>query len=161
MRTEKSQEMNAMRLTRNEHHRKLRAPIRDISYWLVNADVFRFLPPSLPCLGSEDSSTLRPSYLRCFPRLPAASHDYLLPPTTTCSLPRLPAPSHDYLLPPTTTCSPPRLPAPSHDYLLPPTTTCSPPRLPAPSHDYLPPSTTHSIVGLTTTFINIRAGGSI
>ena len=35
------------------------------------------------------------------------SHDYLLPPTTTCSLPRLPAPSHDYLPPSTTTCCQP------------------------------------------------------
>jgi hypothetical protein len=43
----------------------------------------------LPCLGSEDS----------LPRLPAPSHDYLLPPMTTCSLPRLPAAFHDYLLP--------------------------------------------------------------
>src|SRR5271168_1818174 len=65
--------------------------------------------------------------LSCLPRLPAASHDYLLPPTTTCCLPRLPAASHDYLLPPTTTCCLSRLPAASHDYLLPPTTTCLPP----------------------------------
>jgi hypothetical protein len=35
-RTEKSQEMKAMRLTRNEHHRKLRVFIGDISDWLVN-----------------------------------------------------------------------------------------------------------------------------
>jgi hypothetical protein len=47
-RTEKSQEMKAMRLTRNEHHRKLRAPIRDVSDWLVNADVSDFChPPAL------------------------------------------------------------------------------------------------------------------
>jgi hypothetical protein len=58
--------MKAMRLTRNEHHRKLRAPIRDISYWLVNADVSDFCRP-------EDSSTLRTSTIT------AASHDYLLP----------------------------------------------------------------------------------
>jgi hypothetical protein len=37
--------MKAMRLTRNEHHRKLRVPIRDISDWLVNADVSDFCPP--------------------------------------------------------------------------------------------------------------------
>src|SRR5450755_3543858 len=60
-------------------------------------------------LGPEESFTF----------VPSASHDYLLPPTTTCCLPRLPAASHDYLLPPTTTCSLPRLPAASHDYLLP------------------------------------------
>jgi hypothetical protein len=28
--------MKAIRLTRNRHHRKLRAPIRDISDWLVS-----------------------------------------------------------------------------------------------------------------------------
>jgi hypothetical protein len=56
------------------------------------------------------------------PRLPAASHNYLLPPTTTCRLPRLPAASHDHLLPPTITRRLSRLPAASHDYLLPPTT---------------------------------------
>jgi hypothetical protein len=72
MRTEKSQEMKAMRFTRNEYHRKLRAPIRDISYWLVNADVSDFCRPLL-CLGPEDSSTLRTSTIT------AASHDYLLP----------------------------------------------------------------------------------
>src|SRR5271163_2315389 len=69
----------------------------------------------------------------CLPRLPAASHDYLLPPTTTCCLPRLPAASHDYLLPPMTTCCLPRLPAASHDYLLLPTTICCVPRLSAAS----------------------------
>ena len=59
-----------MRLTRKEHHRKLRVLIRDNSDWLVNADVSDFCrPPAV-------------SYL----------HDYLLPPT-------LPATSHDYLLP--------------------------------------------------------------
>src|SRR6266496_921931 len=31
--------------------------------------------------------------------VPAASHDYLLPPTTTCRLPQLLATSHNYLLP--------------------------------------------------------------
>jgi len=39
------------------------------------------------------------SYL---PRLPAASHDFLLSPTTFCCPPRLSAVPHDYLLPPTT-----------------------------------------------------------
>jgi hypothetical protein len=76
MRTEKSQEMKTMPLTWNEHHRKLRAPIRDISYWLVNA---------CRVFGSEDSSTLRTSTII------AAPHDYLPPPTTTYRLPRLPA----------------------------------------------------------------------
>jgi hypothetical protein len=42
--------MKAMRLTRNEHHRKLRAPIHDTSYWLVNADVSDFAAPLL-CLS--------------------------------------------------------------------------------------------------------------
>src|SRR5450755_3543857 len=65
-------------------------------------------------LGPEESFTF----------VPSASHDYLLPPTTTCCLPRLPAASHDYPLPLTTTCCLPRLPAPSHDYLPLPTTTC-------------------------------------
>jgi len=37
--------MEAMHLTRNEYHRKLRAPIRDISDWLVNADALRFYNP--------------------------------------------------------------------------------------------------------------------
>ena len=74
-RTEKSQEMWAMRLTRKGHHRKLRAPIRDISYWLMNA---------CRVFSSEDSSTLRTSTII------AASHDYLLPPTTTCCQPPVP-----------------------------------------------------------------------
>src|SRR2546430_2247231 len=86
--------MTAMRLTRNEYHRKLRAPIGDISDWFVNADVSDFLSP-LPCLGDvlgpEGSSTFRAS------RLPAASHDYLLPLTTICC-------PHEFLLSPTTTC---------------------------------------------------------
>jgi hypothetical protein len=86
MRTEKSQEIKAMRLTRNEHHRKLRAPIRDISYWLVNADVSDFCPPpgGGAYLGSEYSSTLRTSTIT------AASHDYLLPLTTTSCQPPVP-----------------------------------------------------------------------
>jgi len=86
-----------MRLTRNEHHRKLRALIRDISDWLVNADVSEFCRP-LPCLS--DVLQLNLPYL----------HDYLLPPTTTCCLPRL--------LPPMTTCYLPRLPAASHNCLV-------------------------------------------
>jgi hypothetical protein len=32
----------AMRLTRNEHYRKLRAPINDIFDWLMNTDVSYF-----------------------------------------------------------------------------------------------------------------------
>jgi hypothetical protein len=43
-------------------------------------------------LGPEDGSL---SYL---PRLPAASHDFLLPPTTFCRLLRLPAASHNSLV---------------------------------------------------------------
>jgi hypothetical protein len=86
--------MKARRLTRNEHHRKLRAPARDISDWLVNADVSDFCRPpavSWRCTRPpEDSSTFRTSTITCcLPRLPAASHDYLLPPMTTCCLPRL------------------------------------------------------------------------
>src|SRR5580704_6533455 len=53
-------------------------------------DGFTFVPPTTTC---------------CLPRLPAASHDYLLPPTTTCCFPRLSAAFHGYLLPP---------PGPSH-----------------------------------------------
>jgi hypothetical protein len=135
-RTEKSQEMWAMRLTRKGHHRKLRAPIRDISDWLVDAGVSDFCPPPYRVLAMYYSSTFRTSTITCcLPRLPTASHDYLLPPTTTCCLPRLPTASHDYLLPPTTTCCLPRLPTASHDYLLPPTTACCLPRLLPASHD--------------------------
>jgi hypothetical protein len=54
-------------------------------------------------LGPEESFTfVPPTTTFCLPRLPAASHDYLLPLTTTCYLPQLPAASHVYLLPPTT-----------------------------------------------------------
>src|SRR5271156_2293153 len=56
-----------------------------------------------------------------FPRVPAASHEYLLPPTSTCCLPRVPAASHEYLLPPTSTCYLSREPAASHEYFLHPT----------------------------------------
>jgi hypothetical protein len=70
--------MKAMRLTRNEDHRRLRVPIRDISYWLANADVSDSCRPPLPYLGSEDSSTLRTSTITAA-SLPAAFHDYLLP----------------------------------------------------------------------------------
>jgi hypothetical protein len=71
-----------MRLTRNKYHRKLRVPIRDISDWLVNADVSDFYR-TLPCLGDvlglEDSSTFRISTITCcLPRLPAASSDCLV-----------------------------------------------------------------------------------
>jgi hypothetical protein len=75
-----------MRLTRNEHHRKLRALIRDISDWLANADSQIFATPCrVPAMYPP------PQKAKPFvpPRLPAASHDYLLPPTTTCCLPRL------------------------------------------------------------------------
>jgi hypothetical protein len=72
----REQEMKAMHLTRNEHHRKLRAPIRDTSDWFVNADASDFAAP-LPCLGDlfysspEDSSTFRTSTITCcLPRLP-------------------------------------------------------------------------------------------
>jgi hypothetical protein len=65
----------------DQHHRKLRVPIRVIA-------------GPLPCLGNVFGPGRYPhlSYL----------HDYLLPPTTTYCLPRLPTASHDYLLPPTT-----------------------------------------------------------
>src|SRR5947209_2906025 len=49
-----------------------------------------FVPPRLPLPPTTTCS------------LP----DYLLPPTTACSLPRLPATSHNYLPPSTTTCCP-------------------------------------------------------
>src|SRR4051794_31072435 len=73
------------------------------SDWLRSGDVSGCRPPA--CTSGRKKASL--SHL---PRLPAASHDYLLPPTTTCSLPRLPAASHDYLLPPTTTCCQPLVP---------------------------------------------------
>ena len=99
---EKSQVMEPIRLTLNEHHRKLRG-VGDVSDWLVSADVFRFLPP-LPCwrVATPMYSARKMASLSYLPRLPAASHDFLLPPTTFCCLPRLFAASHDYLLPPTT-----------------------------------------------------------
>jgi hypothetical protein len=41
-------------------------------------------------LGPEESFTFAPPTTTCcLSRLPAASHDYLLPPKTTCRLPRL------------------------------------------------------------------------
>ena len=61
-----------------EHHRKLRAPIDDISDWLMNADVSGFATPAMMAsgytdvLGPEDSLHFR------------TSHDYLPHPTTTC-----------------------------------------------------------------------------
>jgi hypothetical protein len=78
------------RLTRNEHHRKLRVLIRDNSGWLVNADVSDFCrPPAVPgrCTRPGRYSTFRTSTITCC--LP----HYLLPPTTTCYLPRLSAAS--------------------------------------------------------------------
>ena len=90
-----------MRLTRDEHHKNLRAPIRDISYWFVNADVSA-LPPPCHVSAREIAPPLR-MYL----------HDYRcleLPPTTTSCLLRLPAPSHDYLQPSTITCYQPLVP---------------------------------------------------
>jgi hypothetical protein len=64
--------------------------------------------PSLPCWRvatlmylawkiASLSNLPRTAY--CLPPLPAASHHYLPPPTTTGCLTRLPAASHDYLLP--------------------------------------------------------------
>ena len=90
-RTEKSQEMKAMRLTRNEHHRKLRAPIRDVSDWLVNADVSDFCRPPWRCTRPpEDSSTFRTSTITCcLPRLPATF------PRLPATFPRLPAAPND------------------------------------------------------------------
>src|SRR5271156_1807347 len=129
-----------MRLTRNEHHRKLRVRIRDISDWLVNADVSDFCHPPVVSWRCTRPQKIAPPFVP--PRLPAASHDYLLPPTTTYCLPRLPTTSHDYLLPPTTTCCLPLLPAASPPYLLPPTTPHPLPRLPTAPHDYLLPPTT-------------------
>ena len=63
-----------MRLIRNEHYRKLRAPISDISDWLINADVSGFAIPAMLAsdytnvLGLEDSFTFIP-----FHGLPTAS----------------------------------------------------------------------------------------
>jgi hypothetical protein len=68
--------MKAMRLTLNEHHRKLRAPIRDISDWLVNADASDFCRACRVLVmytAREDKVTPRASLL---------PPDYLLPPTT-------------------------------------------------------------------------------
>jgi hypothetical protein len=47
---DENRKIKAMRLTRNEHHRKLRVLIRDNSDWLVNAlpeDTPPFVPPRL------------------------------------------------------------------------------------------------------------------
>jgi hypothetical protein len=55
-----------MRLTRNDHHRKLRAPIDNISDWPVNADVSDFCRPLFAdVLGAKDSSTFRTSTVTC------------------------------------------------------------------------------------------------
>jgi hypothetical protein len=70
----------AMRLTQNEHHRKLRTPIGDTSDWLMNTDVLGFATPAMLAsgytnvLGLEDSFTFMPPT------------DCLLPPKTTCRL---------------------------------------------------------------------------
>jgi hypothetical protein len=99
---EKSQVMKAMRLTLNEHHRKLRG-VGDISDWLVSADVSGFCHPYRASEWLHRCT--RPGrwlHFRYLPRLPAASHDFLLPPTTFCCLLRLSAASYDYLLPSTT-----------------------------------------------------------
>jgi hypothetical protein len=100
---EKSQVMKAMRLTLNEHHRKLRG-VGDISDWLVSADVSGFCHPYRASEWLHRCT--RPGrwlHFRIF-------HDFLLPPTTFCCLPRLSAASYDFLLPPTTTCCLPQLP---------------------------------------------------
>src|SRR5271170_4491795 len=58
-----------------EHHRKLRVP-----GWLRNADVSGFCHP-LPCwrVATLMYSGRKKVSLSYLPRLPAASHDYLLP----------------------------------------------------------------------------------
>jgi hypothetical protein len=79
----------AMCLTRNEHHRKLRAPIGDISDWLMNADV-----SGLSCWR-----VATPMYsARKIASLYLPRTTYRLP-RTTYRLPRLPAAPHDYLQP--------------------------------------------------------------
>jgi len=97
--------------------------------WLVflNCSIFPH-PEKRRALGSKSDRTPISSLSRqviflspttcCLPRLPTASHNYLLPPTTTYCLPRLPASTRDYLLPPTTTCCHSRLLATSHDCLV-------------------------------------------
>jgi hypothetical protein len=56
-----------MRLTRNDYYRKLRAPIGDISNWLINADISRFAISAMLAsgyiniLGLKDSLTFMPS----------------------------------------------------------------------------------------------------
>jgi hypothetical protein len=57
--------MEAMRLTLNEHHRKLRG-VGDISDWLVSADVSGFCHTDV--LGPEDDFIFC-----CLPRLSVAS----------------------------------------------------------------------------------------
>jgi hypothetical protein len=108
---EKSQVMKAMRLTLNEHHRKLRG-VGDISDWLVSADVSGFCHPYRASEWLHRCT--RPGrwlHFRIF-------HDFLLPPTTSCCLPRLSVASHDFLLPPTTFCCLLRLPAAFHNSLV-------------------------------------------
>jgi hypothetical protein len=95
-----------------EHHRKLRGAFEII--FLIGLGVLTFQGFTTPAmltsdytdvLGPEESFTFVPPTTTFYlPRLPAASHDYLLPSTTICCLSRLPAPSQDYLPPPTTTC---------------------------------------------------------
>src|SRR6266496_2724152 len=69
--------LEVMRLTLNEHHRKLRG-VGHISDWLVSADVSGFCHTNV--LGPEGGFTFVSSMNSCcLPRLSAASHDYLLP----------------------------------------------------------------------------------
>jgi hypothetical protein len=64
-----------MRLTQNEHHRKLRALIGDISDWYMNADISGFAAPYhanewLQMYSIEDSFTfVPPCYWTCQVRL--------------------------------------------------------------------------------------------
>src|SRR5436305_11120550 len=80
--------IEAMRLTINEHHRKLRG-VGDISDWFISADVLGFCHTDI--LGPEDSFTFVSSTNSCcLLRLSVSSYNFLLPPTTTCCLPQLP-----------------------------------------------------------------------
>jgi|SRR5947209_14289071 len=90
-----SQVMEAMRLTLDEHHRKVRVSIGDISYWPVNADVSGFAHPPVwqvatPMFSSCKIACCLSRLPAALPRLPAISRGFLLPPTTTCCLSPLP-----------------------------------------------------------------------
>src|SRR2546421_4709703 len=93
--------------------RLVRSGVIDHVLWLISIQLVdsarRMGEPRTPLAVNDHcrSGGWAPPLPATFPRLPAASHDYLLPPTTpagpttTCHFPRLPATSHDACSPTT------------------------------------------------------------